>query len=641
MINIRKSFSMKLSISVLLLAVPIFFISLAILFSQSRNMIKREAIGRANSMLGIAMQRVYRHVITVETATNVNSWLIAEHLDPDSLLDLSNRIVRLNPHIDACGISTEPYTFPQYGRYFSVYSVKYGKTADGRDSIRSTVEKQYEYFVKDWYKKAHDLGKACWTDFYDEADTLEFILPGLLASYSKPVYDNTGRMVAIISTDLSLSHLSKVITQDKPYPNSYFMMVNKDGRFFIHPDTTKLFNQTIFSGENPNKQTDIIALGHEMTTGAEGCMNVTFDGESCLVCYRPIPGTFWSLAIVCPYSDILEGYHKQTYIIIPLLIVGFFVILLLCHRTVGLAISPLNQLLEKTQSIAAGNMEIHIPNTKRDDAVGRLQNSFAMMLQSLNFHIGSVRYSAEQARLRNEELQKATELVEEAKQQKTLFIQNVSHQIRTPLNIVMGFVQILDDDTQMKTISKEELKNITDTMNHNSKLLSRLVLMLFDSSETGLYEELQLTSQKEKVSCNEVAKEAIDHTKEHYPDVLINFQSDVTDDYCIHTNRLYLMRSLREILYNAGKYSDGQHISLNITLVDNGVRFIIEDTGKGISDADRKGIFKFFVKVDDLSEGLGLGLPLAKRHIQTLGGELSLDTDYHEGCRFIIDLPSA
>ena len=177
MINIRKSFSMKLSVSVLLLAVPIFFISLAILFSQSRNMIKREAIGRANSMLGIAMQRVYRHVITVETATNVNSWLIAEHLDPDSLLDLSNRIVRLNPHIDACGISTEPYTFPQYGRYFSVYSVKYGKTADGRDSIRSTVEKQYEYFAKDWYKKAHDLGKACWTDFYDEADTLEIILP--------------------------------------------------------------------------------------------------------------------------------------------------------------------------------------------------------------------------------------------------------------------------------------------------------------------------------------------------------------------------------------------------------------------------------------------------------------------------------
>lgn len=640
MINIRKSFSTKLSISVLLLAVPVFFFSLAVLFTQSRHIIKREAVGRANSMLGIAMQRVYRHVSAIETATNVNGWLIAEHLDPDSLLELSNRVVRLNPHIDACGISTEPNIFPQYGRYYSVYTVRYGKTADGRDSIKSAVEEQYEYFTKDWYKKAHDLGKACWTDFYDEVDTLEVILPGLLASYSKPIYDNTGRMVAIISTDLSLSRLSKVITQDKPYPNSYFMMVNNDGKFFIHPDTTKLFKQTIFSGSDPNKQSDIIALGHEMTTGTEGCMNVTIDGESCLVCYRPIPGTYWSLAIVCPDSDILEGYHKQTYIIIPLLIVGIFVILLLCHRSVSQAINPLNQLLDKTRSIAAGNMEIHIPRTKREDAVGRLQNSFAMMLQSLNFHMGSVRYSTEQAQLRNEELRKATELVEQAKQQKTLFIQNVTHQIRTPLNIIMGFMQVLDDGTQMQTLTKEELKNIMDTMNHNSKLLSRLILMLYDSSETGLYEELQVACQKEKVFCNDVAREAIGHTKNHYPNTNISFQTDVADDYSIPTNHLYLMRSLREILYNAGKYSDGQHISLRITHTDNTVRFIIEDTGRGISETDRKDIFKFFAKVDDLSEGLGLGLPLAKRHAHTLGGELSIDTDYHEGCRFIIELPS-
>ena len=49
--------------------------------------------------------------------------------------------------------------------------------------------------------------------------------------------------------------------------------------------------------------------------------------------------------------------------------------------------------------------------------------------------------------------------------------------------------------------------------------------------------------------------------------------------------------------------------------------------------------FKFFAKVDDLSEGLGLGLPLTKRHAQNLGGDLTLDDNYHDGCRFIIELP--
>jgi signal transduction histidine kinase len=99
------------------------------------------------------------------------------------------------------------------------------------------------------------------------------------------------------------------------------------------------------------------------------------------------------------------------------------------------------------------------------------------------------------------------------------------------------------------------------------------------------------------------------------------------------------MRALRELLYNSAKYSDGQNIKLIVERKDNIVRFVVEDTGKTITEADSKNIFKFFMKVDDLTEGLGLGLPLAKRHAQTLGGDLILDTNYHDGCRFIIEIP--
>ena len=72
---------------------------------------------------------------------------------------------------------------------------------------------------------------------------------------------------------------------------------------------------------------------------------------------------------------------------------------------------------------------------------------------------------------------------------------------------------------------------------------------------------------------------------------------------------------------------------------DSVVRFVIEDTGRGIAEKDRELVFEPFMKIDDLSEGLGLGLPLSKRHIETLGGRLILDTDYHEGCRIIAELP--
>ena len=72
---------------------------------------------------------------------------------------------------------------------------------------------------------------------------------------------------------------------------------------------------------------------------------------------------------------------------------------------------------------------------------------------------------------------------------------------------------------------------------------------------------------------------------------------------------------------------------------NHSVRFIFEDTGAGISPEYQKHIFTPFYKPNSLSEGLGVGLPLTKRHVFLLGGSLELDPDYRKGCRFIITFP--
>lgn len=629
--RIRKSFSTKLSLGILLMTVTIFVVSLGVLFTQSRHIIRTEAVGRTKAVLNTTMQHIVRNLMTIENATNTCSWMIEQQFQPEQILDFTSRIVRLNPHIDGCSISAEPNMFKKYGRYFSAYTVR------ETDTITTVIEEEYEYFQKVWYKTPRNLESGCWVVYTDEVDSLKLTLDGMIASYGKPLYSADSSMVGIISTDLSLLRLSKVMSEVRPYPNSYFMMIDDEGRYFIHPDSTRLFTQTIFTNVDPRKQYDIIALGHEMTSGKQGQMVVNVDGAPCVVCYQPVLGTKWSLAIVCPDSDVLAGYYRMTYIVVPLLVIGLLVFLLLCHRAVTVSIRPLNQLLDKTQTIASGNMEVYIPKSQRLDVIGRLQNSFATMFRYLNFHIGSVRYTTEQTKLRNEELEQATRMAKEADKQKTIFIQNVSHQIRTPLNIIMGFSQVLSDAGKEK-LSDEEMKSITDMMDHNSKHLKRMLQMLFDSSDTGLSEELN--SQKhDLILCNDVAREAIENTNLHYPNLQISFQSELADDFCIKGNRLYLMRALRELLYNSAKYSDGQHVSLHVTPTDCNIQYIVEDTGKNINEADRETIFKFFTKVDDLTEGLGLGLPLAKRHAQNLGGDLILDTSYQEGCRFIIEVP--
>jgi signal transduction histidine kinase len=267
-----------------------------------------------------------------------------------------------------------------------------------------------------------------------------------------------------------------------------------------------------------------------------------------------------------------------------------------------------------------------------------LQNSFAKMLQYLNFNMGSARYAAEQMERQNKELAKAMHLVEEADRQKIKFVQNVTHQIRTPLNIIMGFAQVWSEN--LGQLPEEEMKSIVSQMDHNAKSLNRMVLMLVDSSETGSALALAIGKNQEPIACNVIAREAIGYTNEHFPDLPIQFRTTLPDTFTIRTNHLYLMRSLRELLYNAAKYSDRQHVSVRLEQSGNNVRFIVEDTGPGISEEYREVMYDIFTKVDDLSEGLGLGLPLAKRHISNLGGEFIFDTDYHDGCRFIIELPT-
>ena len=628
--HIRQSLSWKLSLGILLMAVPIFMLAIGILFEQSRNQVKAEAMKHASSALNTTMQRLHRHMNIVETATDINDWEITEHLDPDSILAYSRYIVMLNGHIDGCSISTEPNTFPKYGRYFSAYTVR------ETDTISTVVEEPYEYFDRIWYKRPRELGKPCWVIYFDD-QTLELIIEGMVASYSKPLYNADHQLVGVISTDLSLLRLSKVITAEElPYPDSYIMMIGEEGRYYLHPDTAQLFKKTIFSDADPQKNADIIALGHEMTTGKQGNMRVRINGEPCLVSYQPVPGAPCSLALVCPERSVLKSYNRLGYIVGPLLVIGLLLILLFSSVTVAQAIRPVYKLTGKLQRLAEGHYDERIPETHYKDVVGHMQNSFASMQESLFRHVNDIQQMNAEAAQRNEELVRTSELAKEADRQKSLFIQNVSHQIRTPLNIIMGFSQVLKESKG--GLPEDETKSITDMMLHNAQLLNRMVRMLFDSSAKGVTEELY-TNKNEEVSCNEVAHECMASVFKHFPNLVIKYATDLSDDFCINTNRVYLVRSVHELLYNAAKYSDGENVSLHVTEKGSMVRFIVEDTGPSIAEEESARLFEMFTKVNDISEGLGLGLALSRRHIQNLGGDLTLDTNYRAGCRFIIELP--
>lgn len=630
--HINRSFSLKLCLGILLFVVVVFILCLGFLFERSRMMVKQESIAHAELTLDNIAQRVTSYLDEVEVATNNIEWLVMDNLRPDSLLNYSRRVVEQNPNINGCSITLEPDFFPDYGRNFSVYSLR------DHDSIESVFEAPYNYYEKVWYRTPREKNEACWVDPYNDYNEGTLSSPVMIASYCKPLKDEHGYCIGVIATDLSITWLSNTISAVKPYPNAYCMMLGEGGNYFVHPDRLKLVKESIFSSVDAQKHPDIITLGHEMTSGKKGNMRVNIDGESCLVFYEPLKGTQWSIAIVCPESDISSSYNRLVYILLPLLIIGLALMLVVCWKIVKHFIGPLDQLARQSRYITAGHYDKTLPQSNRTDVVGHLQNSFITMQQSINNHINDIQQVNAEMEKRNEELLTANQLIEEADQRKVTFIHDVSLQIRTPLNIIAGFMQVLRET--FPVLSKEEIASFSETMKQNTSTIHRMANMIFDVSRMEGNQRIDISK---KVEIIPVIQEAIATFEEKATedDVVLNFITTLPVDYAVHTNRLYLLRILRELLLNAKKFSSGKTVNLIVEEVGYKLRFMVEDKGKGITEAEREHVFAPFVKLDSFSEGLGLGLGLSLHNARLLGGSLTLDSTYSEGARFILEIPNA
>jgi signal transduction histidine kinase len=118
--------------------------------------------------------------------------------------------------------------------------------------------------------------------------------------------------------------------------------------------------------------------------------------------------------------------------------------------------------------------------------------------------------------------------------------------------------------------------------------------------------------------------------------VELRFASNVGDDYTFHTNAYRLRTSLGHLLDNAQKFTDIGHIELKVEVRAPLLVFSVTDTGVGIDVKNRETIFEDFSKLDSFKEGIGLGLPITRRLITSLGGMVELDSTYTRGSRFVI-----
>lgn len=233
------------------------------------------------------------------------------------------------------------------------------------------------------------------------------------------------------------------------------------------------------------------------------------------------------------------------------------------------------------------------------------------------------------------EMQKAYRRAAESEKMKAAFIQNITHEVRTPLNIISGFSQVIADPEL--TDSVEERQYMSEMMQKSAHQITSLIdeiigLSLIESTDKMRRDDTPYINRMLRQTIQEY--EAIANKG-----VAIRLESSLDDEFTLKTNENMLKRIVSALLENAVKFTEMGSIFVNASLVGNQLQIAVEDTGCGIPESEVEHIFDRFVKLDSFKEGIGLGLPLSRKLAQQLDGNVTLDTTYTEGARFVVTIP--
>ena len=228
-----------------------------------------------------------------------------------------------------------------------------------------------------------------------------------------------------------------------------------------------------------------------------------------------------------------------------------------------------------------------------------------------------------------EELRKAKEAAEQSNWLKTMFIQNMSHEIRTPLNSIVGFSGVLVDMLD----EKEDIGQYVALIESNSKLLLKLVGDILDISILDSEVEIKHNA----VDVNACCQASIDAAGASFdPGVRLIFEP-ACDELIINSNYNYIVQVLDNLLGNASKFTHEGSVTLayEVKKEENQLIFTVTDTGIGIPVEEQERVFERFVKLDNFSQGAGLGLSICRIVAERLGGYLRIDKGYTQGTRII------
>lgn len=244
----------------------------------------------------------------------------------------------------------------------------------------------------------------------------------------------------------------------------------------------------------------------------------------------------------------------------------------------------------------------------------------------------------------NLNLKTALSKAEESDELKTLFIKNISHEVRTPLNGIIGFIEMLNQED----LTKEERREFTSYVMASSNQLTKIIsdIMEFSKLEAG-----QIKINPKEFCLNNL----VDDIYSHFDDIIIDknkahirfiAEKSLSDKECnVKADSDKIKEVLINLISNAIKFTLEGEIKYGYKVNKEVIEFCVMDSGVGISLSDREIIFDKFRQGADTDSavygGNGLGLTISKSLIEMLGGKIWFESEVGKGTKFYFTIPKA
>ncbi len=256
--------------------------------------------------------------------------------------------------------------------------------------------------------------------------------------------------------------------------------------------------------------------------------------------------------------------------------------------------------------------------------------------------INELKALAEQKRLHTLELQKAKEAAETANQAKSTFLANMSHELRSPLNAVLGFAQVMIRSQTLPPEHQEHIRIIRRSGDHLLTLINQVLDL--SKIEAG---RMTLNEKNFDVHnlLHDVEEMFVLKAEKKHLTLIFEVNSDVPQ--YVRTDEVKLRQVLINLLNNAMKFTEEGGVTLDCRLSIQGqssivnLRFSISDTGPGIAREEMDRVFEAFGQTNtgrQTQEGTGLGLPISRKFVQLMGGDIQLTSEVGRGTVFTFDI---